>query len=321
MGRVPVRTSSPPRTILHIKGLVSAKDRILRDMEIFVARSRTNGGPLFEWNDSEVLRARAEDLSRHVLEICSRRDMEPADMASPSRRAFQLLSFIASEHQLQRHLETLRGLSRAGGEDGRVVSRLDHIGALYRIERRGERIRLVASEGFVGAPEPVLRALVQVATPYARKQRPRREIRDYVDGPRYADALRLVEKAGGAYRSRPRGRIHDLRVLFDRVNADYFGGEQTPPRLLWSERVPSVEFGHYEPATDTVRLSQRLDAPDVPRFVLEHVMHHELLHRALGAERRGDRRRYHSGRFRREERRFERYAEAEAFLEKVARAG
>jgi antirestriction protein ArdC len=82
--------------------------------------------------------------------------------------------------------------------------------------------------------------------------------------------------------------------------------------------VASVEFGHYEPATDTVRLSRRLDSPDVPPFVLEHVMHHELLHRVLGAERRGDRRRYHSARFRREERRFEGYPEAEAFLEKLA---
>jgi hypothetical protein len=223
---------------------------------------------------------RAGELSRHVTEICYDRDMEPADMASPSRRAFQLLSFFASS-------ATWSGISRPpnarpGGGDSRVFSRLDHIGALYRIERHGESIRLVASEGFVGAPESVLRALIQVATPYARKQRPRREIRDYVDGPRYSETLRRVEEAGGAYRSRPQGNVHDLRELFDRVNGDYFGGELTPPRLLWSERVPSVEFGHYEPATDTIRLSQRLDSPDVPGFVLEHVMHHELLHRAWG---------------------------------------
>jgi hypothetical protein len=83
--------------------------------------------------------------------------------------------------------------------------------------------------------------------------------------------------------------------------------------------VPSREFGHYEPATDTVRLSRRLDSAAVPRFVLEHVMYHELLHRVLGAERRGDRRRYHSARFRREERRFERYREAEALLEALAK--
>jgi hypothetical protein len=161
--------------------------------------------------------------------------------------------------------------------------------------------------------------LIRLATPYARKRQPRRDVREYAEGMRYAEVLRQVEGAGGAYRSRPAGEAYDLQDLFDGVNRHYFGGEMVPPRLLWSERVPSREFGHFEPATDTVRLSRRLDRPEVPRFVLEHVMHHELLHRALGAERSGERRRYHSATFRRQEKRFEQYREAEAFLEALAR--
>jgi len=103
--------------ILHIRGLVAAKDRILREVDAHVARRRANGGPLFEWSDIDALRMRAGELSRHVTGICDDRDMEPADMASPSRRAFQLLSFFASEHHLERHLETLRMLGPAGGGD------------------------------------------------------------------------------------------------------------------------------------------------------------------------------------------------------------
>jgi hypothetical protein len=61
-----------------------------------------------------------------------------------------------------------------------------------------------------------------------------------------------------------------------------------------------------------------LDSEEVPRLVLEHVLHHELLHRLLGAEQHNGRRRYHSARFRREERRFRGYREAEAFLKRVA---
>ena len=62
-------------------------------------------------------------------------------------------------------------------------------------------------------------------------------------------------------------------------------------------------------------LSVVLDAPDVPGHVVEFILYHELLHRELGAERQGGRFVVHSKRFRAEERRFERYGEAVAFLE------
>jgi hypothetical protein len=259
-----------------------------------------------------------DDTAREVRAGCTAQGIEPADLASPSRRAFQLLSFLSAGRRLEEHLDTLRRMAACQRGDERMAVRLDHMGGQYRIERGPEKIRLTVSEGFVGAPSPVLDALVRLATPYARKGRPREEVRRYTDSRRFSDVLRQVERAGGAYRSRPAGNFYDLQDLFDRVNAGYFGGRLTAPRLLWSERVPSVEFGHYEPAADTIRLSRRLDSSAVPRFVLEHVMHHELLHRVLGAETRGRRRLYHSAKFRREEKAFARYREADAFLRRLA---
>jgi hypothetical protein len=305
----------------HIGGVVAAKDRFLEELEASASDGGGATAPLFRWQAVEDLRRRMADASRQVAELCLNQGVEPADLAAPSRRAFQLISFLAEGRHLEEHLQALRHLASSNWTDGRLVARLDHSGSLYRIERRAESTRLVVSEGFVGAPEAVLQALARLAIPYARKRQPRRLVREYVEGERFAEVLRQVETAGGAYRSRPVGMAYDLRDLFDGVNEQYFGGALVPPRLLWSERVPSVEFGHYEPATDTVRLSRRLDSAAVPRFVLEHVLRHELLHRILGAERRGDRRRYHSVRFRREEKRFPRYREAEAFLEKLAKSG
>jgi hypothetical protein len=287
-------------------------------MEAYAWGVGASAEPLFGWPAVEQLRRRLEEVSRQALEGCAGRGIEPADLASPSRRAFQLMSYLASGVHLEEHLETLRRLGLPDRANGRVVPRLDHSGSLYRIERRPQSIRLVVSEGFVGSPETILRALIRLAVPYARKQRPRREVREYAEGPRFADVLRQVEASGGAYRSRPGGVVYDLQDLFDRVNQEYFAGRLAAPRMLWSERVPSLEFGHFEPATDTVRLSRRLDSAAVPRFVLEHVMHHELLHRVLGAEQRGNRRRYHSARFRREEKTFREYREAEAFLKQLA---
>jgi hypothetical protein len=304
--------------MIRVGGLVSAKNRFLDEIGRGMRDEGNAVEPLFGWRAVEALRARIAEASRLASEACAEMGYEPADLATPSRRAFQLISYLASGTRLEAHIETLRRMHSAQRSESGFHVRLDHTGSLYRIERGPASTRLVACEGFVGAPDSVLLALARLATPYTRKRQPRRDVREYAEGSRFADVLRQVESSGGAYRSRPAGAVYDLRELFDRVNRRYFAGRLAPPRLLWSERVPSVEFGHFEPATDTVRLSRRLDSEDVPRTVLEHVMHHELLHRVLGAERSGDRRRYHSARFRREERRFEGFPEAEDFLKKLA---
>jgi hypothetical protein len=300
-------------------GLVSAKESLLKEVAGALSPAGPGfAGPLFEWSIVENLRRRMDETARQVRTACADHGIEPADLASPSRRAFQLLSFLAAGRHLEDHLDTLRRMGALTRDDGRLAIRLDHMGGLYRIERGAEVIRLTVSEGFVGAPSPVLEALIRLATPYARKRRPRADVRAYTEGRRFAEVLRQVERAGGAYRSRPAGRFYDLQDLFDTVNKAYFDGRLTSPRLLWSERIPSVEFGHYEPVADTIRLSRRLDSAAVPRFVVEHVMHHELLHRVLGSEARGGKRLYHSPKFRRAEREFARYREAEEFLRRLA---
>jgi hypothetical protein len=79
------------------------------------------------------------------------------------------------------------------------------------------------------------------------------------------------------------------------------------------------EFGVFVPATDLILISSQLDSPEVPSFVVEHVLHHELLHRVLGGRMDVGRRVYHTPAFRRQERQFPRYAEADAFLQAMAR--
>jgi hypothetical protein len=295
--------------------VVAAKNSFLDEIEA-VARATEGGtGPLFGWRMVAELRSRLSETAEQVAAWCDGRGLEPADLPPPSRRAYQLVNFLSSDGRLETHLKSLRVMMRV---DERVSVRLDHIGSLYRFDRDSQAIRLSVSEGFVGAPEAVLESLVRLAVPYTRKRVPRSVVREYSEGRGYSSALREVEASGGAYQSRPVGAFYDLMDLFDSVNRTYFEAHLRPPRLLWSERETFVEFGHYEPATDTVRISRTLDSADVPRIVPEHVMHHELLHRLLGAEQHNGRRRYHTARFRREERLFRGYRVAEAFLKRLA---
>ncbi len=120
-------------------------------------------------------------------------------------------------------------------------------------------------------------------------------------------------------RTRPKGRVYDLDEMFTRLNTGFFAGKLDKPRLVWNRTITHRDFGHYEPSSDTVMIGITLDSEEVPRYVVEYVVHHELLHKALGVRRVNGRRQVHTQQFRGRERRFPRAAEAEAFLEAWAR--
>ncbi len=311
----PVESAAPmpPPSGLRMPRVVRTKDEFLVEAEA-ITDDQDRTSPLFGWGQVDDLRRRIGLSADRIQAACRRRGGSPGDLPARSRRAYALLRFLASDDQLEAHLDTLARLRRL---DGRVAARLDHCGGLYRIERSKVSARIIVSEGFVGAPPPVVEALVRLAAPYARRGRHRAVVHVYADGDGYAAVLRAVEASGGSATSATRGEVYDLAEVYCEVNRTWFGGQPTPPRLAWTERPTRVEFGHYEPSSDTVRLSRSLDSREVPRFVVEHVMHHELLHRELGAERASGRRRYHTPRFRKAEAEFPRLAEAEAFLRRL----
>ncbi|MFQ5463026.1 MAG: hypothetical protein ACE5E5_10420 [Phycisphaerae bacterium] len=115
------------------------------------------------------------------------------------------------------------------------------------------------------------------------------------------------------------GGVHrNLDESFDGVNHRYFGGTMARPRLKWSRQFTGRKFGHYDAIHDTVMISCSLDCADVAPHVLDFVVYHELLHKKLGSDWRHGRANAHTPEFRREERRFEQYADARAALQALA---
>ncbi len=115
-----------------------------------------------------------------------------------------------------------------------------------------------------------------------------------------------------------RGLAHDLAESFIRVNTDYFAGAMPRPQLTWNRSITAGKFGHYNFASDTIMLSRALDRPGVPSFVVDHVMHHELLHKKHGIRWHAGRGHAHTPEFRDEERRFAKFNEADEFLRRLA---
>jgi hypothetical protein len=125
-------------------------------------------------------------------------------------------------------------------------------------------------------------------------------------------------------RLRTAGRHQDLQSVLDTVCGEYFGGE-IDVRICWGRvskrrrrrrsRTRSRALATYSFDSRTIRVSPVLDSPDVPSYVLEWIVYHELLHHVLPVERDGGRSRYHTNRFKALERAFAEYEEAKAWEE------
>ena len=112
------------------------------------------------------------------------------------------------------------------------------------------------------------------------------------------------------------GEYFDLKALFKKVNAEYFGNALKGYAITWGRKRkdPPKEyfiFGTIQEEDKVIRIHPRLDAPFVPTWFLEYVIYHEMLHAVVPEEvDRGGRRRIHTSEFCRRERQFHCYARA-----------
>jgi hypothetical protein len=99
------------------------------------------------------------------------------------------------------------------------------------------------------------------------------------------------------------GRAHDLRRIYDALNARFFESALDVP-LTWGRgsgraRRGGLTFGSYDPVMALIRIHPVLDRSEVPRYFLESVVYHEMLHHHMGGvPDRAGRTVYHSRAFR-----------------------
>ena len=82
------------------------------------------------------------------------------------------------------------------------------------------------------------------------------------------------------------GRAHDLKQVFEALNARFFDGQLRVP-LTWGRgsgraRRGGLTFGSYDPVLALIRIHPVLDRRDVPMYFLESVVYHEMLHHHMG---------------------------------------
>jgi hypothetical protein len=115
----------------------------------------------------------------------------------------------------------------------------------------------------------------------------------------------------------PEGRYYNLDEVFDALNARFFGGMLGRPQLTWSEQNAKRSLGHYDAAHNMIVVSRVFDRPSSPRYAVEYLLYHEMLHLKHPVTRRGLRRCVHSREFKADEALFPQLAEALAFIKRL----
>jgi len=189
---------------------------------------------------------------------------------------------------------------------------------------KGGRLEVRLHHMFLTADEDILAAVGDYLTD--SDARAARAIDQFVEEHR----SRFVAAGPGGATLRAKGRHHDLGEIASDLGRRHFGSE-IDVHITWGRRVQpkrnqrSLQLGTYLPEERLIRIHPVLDQPWVPRFFVEAVLFHEMLHHDMPAVIRNGRRHYHTRAFRKRERTFEHHTEArqweEANLWRLLRGG
>lgn len=278
-------------------------------------------------------RARTQEQRRRACELVARSHAavrravdglaQGEQLTDQSAVAAAWMAYFAVPERAQAYLGALdrarpifeQAFARRFGEPCPVHLHFCPLRGIFRWRRQAAAVRLRLPTPMICFDDDLLGELAAAATERGGDQRRVHEA--MVDEAYQAIQAELEPDAP----ARSRGVVHDLQASFERVNERYFSGRMERPRLTWSRTLTRRKFGHYNLLRDIVMLSATLDQAGVAEFVVDYVMFHELLHKRHGVYWIGQRRYVHTPEFYADERRFERQADAEAELSRLARQG
>jgi hypothetical protein len=186
-----------------------------------------------------------------------------------------------------------------------------------------DRLLVRVSDIFTDAPREVIASLALILLAKLYRKR--------VDGGHHeiyrtfilrADVQQRAKAARTERGRRPRqttpiGRHVDLESCFDRLNVEYFGGAMSKPQLSWSAKRSRHVLGRYDATHHIIYISRVFDSRDVPSYVLDYIMFHEMLHVKHQSRVCESRVLVHTPEFKADERRFAHYGQAKIWLRRI----
>ena len=220
--------------------------------------------------------------------------------------------------------EAFRSIGRVNEIPGIEVRFYPYVGINHTIRVRRGRVFVRISEICREMPPTGHQALAFILVAKLLRKRVSPKARDIYSS--YIKTTEIREKATENKRARGRkvissgkGEVYDLVEIFDRLNRVYFQRLLPQPVLTWSARKTYRILGHHDSTHQTIVISKSLDSTKVPEYVVEYVVFHEMLHIHHPTQHRDGRRYNHTPAFRRDERKFVYFEQAERWIERNVR--
>lgn len=284
----------------------------------------------FYSRDSEVYARETESVFQEIRRIaldieqgCRKMDAQVFDLPIRTLRAYQWLKHLSVRENFQQLLTVTHHLGEltrdpANQAKFRKIFSLEqptiefvNSSSIYSLKITRRKIRIKINLAFIYTGQSILRDVLDAVLFRDRKAKERIRIFTVTDN---FYLLRSRIEYIGQPPGDSHGQYHDLDASFARVNQEYFQNKLQKPRLTWNKIITSRLLGLWIPSTKTLVVSITLDAPDVPEFVLDFIIYHELLHMALKTTVINGRFYAHTPEFKRREKQYARYAEVQKML-------
>jgi len=231
----------------------------------------------------------------------------PFDFSSAERDGSLVRAEVSLARRIRAHLQ--RGSLAVTLTDNRhtmISVRRDH--------SRGPRYRVRLHHMFADADPIVTRALAR----YIGSNDPAasRVLGTFIDAQQHR--VRALARVPHTPTLETRGRHFDLQQMYDDLNDRYFAGTISA-RITWGQRCGrprrrnSIKMGSYSVEERLIRVHRSLDRAFVPRYFVEWIVYHEMLHQVHQAALVNGRRQFHTPAFLADEARFEHYQRARAW--------
>ena len=191
-----------------------------------------------------------------------------------------------------------------------VLTVTENTSSLISARKKGAVFHVRLHRIFLHAGEDVLRA---VAGFLKGDKGCRSALRSYIK----ENNSGITRRSGTNVSLRPKGSVYCLSEIFDRLNRTHFQ-ERISAGITWGRsrrgrRMSRITLGSYCRDADVIRINPFLDRNRVPRYFIDFIVYHEMLHADLGFISQNGRRKLHTREFRIRERLFPEYEKAVAW--------
>ena len=160
----------------------------------------------------------------------------------------------------------------------------------------------------------------EIGTFIKRRKKPILKVREFI----LRNHASIDERKPRSFNIKTRGRHFNLLEIFIALNKEYFSGEVTAA-ITWGKRSPrravrKRRLGSFQRDRNIIRINPVLDSSSVPRYFIEYIVYHEMLHAVQAAEVARSKQRVHSREFKKREKDFKYYEQALAWERSTWRA-